>query len=224
MTNFKIYYRFGFILYKAIAKDNIKKTKGKLIYKRKLPKGNLGLNKNDIFKMIKDDISKLINERINCFHKNQIAFIFEENIRKVLQIEFNWSQSQIPRDFYYREIKVKNSPYSSIIWKNNHKKISNKNGTEFYITFNEDDKSCEIFLKNSDKPYYKIKNYSYELIQEIFGKNLVFYPTKRLEIDGLFEVSKFHFPYFHDNEAKLIYKNFDDKDIENFAYIIVEIK
>ena len=150
-----------------------------------------------------------------------IAIIF---VVKLLQIEFNWSQSQIPRDFFYREIKFKNSPYSSIVWKYNDVKLSTKNGLEFYITFNEIDKSCELIQKYSNKPYYTIKNYSDEFEKEIFGKNIVFFPSKRIEIDGLYEVRNFHFPYFNDNEASLIYKNFDDKDIENFCYVFIEIK
>ena len=134
MTNFKIYYRFEFLSYKEIANGNIKKMERKSIYQEKSITSNLTLiNKNDILNMIKDDISIMIDEKINNFHKNQVALTFEENIRKALQIELNWSQSQIPRDFFYREIKLRNSQKSSIIWKKNYEKISNKKGFDFYI-------------------------------------------------------------------------------------------
>ena len=81
-----------------------------------------------------------------------------------------------------------------------------------------------IFLQFSDIPYYRIENSSNEFEKEIFGKNIVFYPSKRIKMDGLFEVMNFRFPFFNDKEASVICKNFDDKDIENFEYIIVEIE
>lgn len=225
MTNFKIYYRFEFLSYKEIANGNIKKMERKSIYQKNSITRTLTLiNKNDILNMIKDDISIMIDEKINNFHKNQVALTFEENIRKALQIELNWSQSQIPRDFFYREIKLRNSQKSSIIWKNSYAKISNKNGYEFYIKFNESDKSCEVSLQYSGLPFYTINNYSNIFIKEICGQNLVVFPSKRIEMGGIFEVRNFHFPYFNENEASVIYQNFDDEDIEEFSYIIVEIK
>ena len=180
MTNFKIFYRFGIISYKTIANSN-KKMEGKPIYQRELLNSNLEImNKNDIFNMIKDDISIMIDERINKIQNSQDALTFEENIREVLQIEFNWCQSDISREFFYREIKLKNSTHISIIWKNNCGKLLIKNGFELYIRFNENDKSFGIFLQSSDIPYYKIKNSSNEFEKKIFGKNIVFFPSKRI--------------------------------------------
>ena len=53
------------------------------------------LNRNQGF-INKESISKLINERINNFYNNKIVFIFKENTRQMLQIEFDWKHSQIP--------------------------------------------------------------------------------------------------------------------------------
>ena len=225
MTNFKIYYSFEFISYKAIENINTKKMKRESTIPRGPFNINLPLiNKNGILNMIKDDLSIMIDERINNYHNNQDSITFGENITKALQMELNWSQSENPIDFYYREFKFKNAQNTQILWKYNYAKIS-INTFEFYIKFNENNKTFEIFLQFSDiLPYYRIENSSKEFEKEIFGKNIVFFPSKRMKINSLFEVSNFHFPCFKDDEASIIYKNFEEKDIENLAYIIMEIE
>ena len=174
--------------------------------------------------MNKNEISKMINEKINNFHHGQVALIFEENIRQFLQLELNWRQSQIPREFFYREIKLKGSPYSTLLTKNNSASFKTKNGLVFNITFNDNDNSCQIINDFTNRQFDKLKDAPVELEKDICGKTIVVFPSKRIEMDGLFEVENFSFPYFNDNETSIIYKNFDNKDVQKFVYIIEEIK
>ena len=197
--------------------NNAIKMRGKFMYKKKLVNYNSSLMK-------KNEISKLINEKINNFHHGKVALTFEENIRQLLQFEFNWRQSRIPRDFFYREIKLKGSQNSTLLMKNNSVSLKTKNGLVFNITFNDNDKSCQIINEYTNRQFDKLKDAPVELEKDICGKTLVAFPSKRIEVDGLFEVENFSFPYFNGNEASVIYKNFDNKDVQKFAYIIVEVK
>ena len=51
-----------------------------------------------------DKISDIVSEEIRKIKNGEISVRFEENIRKTLELEYNWQVADIPRHFYYRQI------------------------------------------------------------------------------------------------------------------------
>ena len=56
-------------------------------------------------------LSTLVSQEVKKILNNKIGTIFENNIRKALEIEYNWKISDIPRKFFYREIIFKGKTY-----------------------------------------------------------------------------------------------------------------
>ena len=61
-------------------------------------------------------LSTLVSQEVKKTVKRIIGPIFENNIIKTLEIEYNWKISDITRHFFYREIIFKTKSY--IIYQN----------------------------------------------------------------------------------------------------------
>ena len=51
-------------------------------------------------------LSTLVSQEVKKAINNKIGAIFENNIRKTLEIEYDWKISDIPRNFFYRGIII----------------------------------------------------------------------------------------------------------------------
>ena len=116
------------------------------------------LSEEEIIQFIKDLISKrtnlsssadnsslstLVSQEIKKTVNRIIGLIFENNIIKTLEIEYNWKISNIPRHFFYREIIFKRKSY--IIYQN-----QNVVGKNFIFKFDPETQNCLIVNKNDN--------------------------------------------------------------------------
>ena len=129
-----------------------------------------------------DRISALVIKEVEKEINDDIGLLFEENIRKTLEIEYDWKLSYIPRKFFYRDIKFKGksyllSPFSQIEAKS------------FCLYINQENNVCQFINKSNKQVKKEIGDN--ENVQNITFENRIFTigPPKEVEFDGLFQIS-----------------------------------
>ena len=161
-----------------------------------------------------DNISTIVTKEIKKTKNGDIGLLFEENIRKTLEIEYNWKNAFIPRHFFYREI----------IFKEKHYYLSPFRGIDakgFSIFMNPHNKDCQFINKSQKevdlfiKEKEKISNVTYQNKEFIIG------PPKEIEVDGIYENFNYNKLQFNDNEIEIL---FDNTHINKYNYAVVEIK
>ena len=88
-------------------------------------------------------LSTLVSQEVKKTVNNIIGGVFENNIRKTLEIDYDWKISDIPRNFCYRKIIFKGKTY--IIYKNQY--VVGKN---FILKFDPETQNCCIINKNDN--------------------------------------------------------------------------
>ena len=166
---------------------------------------------------ISDIVEKEISKKIN----GKIGILFEDNIRKSLEINLDWKEGKIKREFFYREISFKNQKKKYIICPNKNTYFITKK-REFIISFKEVDKSCEILNKNTGEIVKKIEEQNNVEDVKILNKILSIGIPKQLEIDGLYQVEQFKLSMFDEKEIEILYSNI--KENQDFSYVAIEIK
>jgi hypothetical protein len=135
-------------------------------------------------------ISDIIGKEISKKENDKIGILFEDNIRKSLEINLDWKEGKIKREFFYREISFKNQKKKYIICPNKNTYFITKK-REFIISFKEVDKSCEILNKNTGEIVKKIEEQNNVQDVKILNKILSIGIPKQLEINGLYQNQRF---------------------------------
>ena len=165
----------------------------------------------------------LLSQEIRKIINSEIGFIFEDNIKGILENEYNFKKSDIERNIIFREVKIGKNNDSIIIGKNKSKIIKLK-GKQFIIQLNND-YSISLIEKKTNKLIEKIEE-STKIVKKIVSKEkLIFYPHKEIEIDGIYNLKYFNKLMFNYEEVSIIYdnicKNYLDK---NYDMAVLEIK
>lgn len=159
-------------------------------------------------------ISSIVSQKVKRTVNAEIGPIFENNIRKTLEIEYNWKCSDIPRHFFYREILFKEKIY--IIYQN-----QNVAGKNFIFKFDPKTKNCLIINKYDNSIIDKITEKKESYYLTIDGKFFNISEPKEIEIDGIFQDSEFEPSSFCQDEIKILYNNVPSLE---YKYAIMEVK
>lgn len=165
-------------------------------------------------------ISSIVQKEITKKINSKTGKLFEDNIRKSLEINLNWEEGRIKRSFFYREISFRNKKKKYIISPNATKTLHTKEGS-FIFKFNKNDKSCEIFKKSNGKKLATIKDTNGINEIQISDKHLCIGAPVEFELDGLYKGNPLALSLLED-EIDVIYKNIPDK--KNIDYIAIEVK
>ena len=173
------------------------------------------LNEEEIIQFNKDLISKRINmsssadnsslstlvsQEVKKTVKRIIGPLFENNIIKTLEIEYNWKISDITRHFFYREVIFKRKSY--IIYQN-----QNVVGKNFIFKFDPETQNCLIVNKNDNTIIKEITEKEDCLNLMINKKIFNISQPKIIEIDALFKDSKFEISSFSLDEIEILFNN-----------------
>ena len=187
------------------------------------------LNEEEIIQFNKDLISKRINmsssadnsslstlvsQEVKKTVKRIIGPLFENNIIKTLEIEYNWKISDITRHFFYREVIFKRKSY--IIYQN-----QNVVGKNFIFKFDPETQNCLIVNKNDNTIIKEITEKEDCLNLMINKKIFNISQPKIIEIDALFKDSKFEISSFSLDEIEILFNNVLSLE---YKYAIIEIK
>ena len=185
------------------------------------------LNPKEINKLRQDlmtdnnDLETRISTEVNDIINDERGNNLEENIRKTLEHELGWKTSNIPRDFYYRQVTINDKNY--IISK--YKYISfTANEQIFFIKFNDNNCSSEIYKNDLKRVNQKIKDNPNAKYIQIGHCKLIFWPKNKIEIDGIYKINGFDFSLFPNDEFNIIYRNINDNEKEAFKYAAIEVK
>lgn len=163
------------------------------------------------------EISQLCKEEIRKEKNKELGTIFEENIRNTCEVEYGWQSSDIPRNFFYREITYNEKIYFIT-------KFANVKAKNFIIELNPEDNNC--FFTNNDGSIELIisENVKHSFIT-FRKKEFVVGPPRQLECDGVFENVNLEDLNFDPNEVKLLYNNTSSSlEQKNYDYAFIEIK
>jgi len=182
-------------------------------------------NHNDILKLKKElmsqnstnskssGLSSKVYKFINKEHGNN----FEVNVKNILEMKYQWKETNINRKFLYTEINIDDD--NIILTDLEEKKIKiNNQEIEFYIN-KEKDLIIKTGKKKKKKIIMKNNTQNNDNIIDLFGKNIKFNKVRDAEIDGIYENFNFEFNL---NEVKIIYNNINEE--ENFKISVLEIK
>ena len=160
------------------------------------------------------NLSTLVSQEIKKTVNREIESIFKNNIRKTLEIEYNWKFSDIPRHFAYREIIFKGKTY--IIYQNQN--VVRKN---IICKFEPETQNCLIINKNENTIIKEITEKE-KCLNLMINKNLFnISQPKEIEIGGIFEDSKFEISSFSLDEVEILFNNFHSLE---YKYAIIEVK
>lgn len=165
-------------------------------------------------------ISSIVQKELTKKINSKAGKLFEENIRKSLEINLKWEEGKIKRSFFYREISFQNKKKIYIICPNVTKTLPTQEG-KFIFKFNKDNKSCEIFKKNNGQKVTTIEEQNDVKEIQLNDKNLCVGAPQEFEIDGLYKGNLFDLSLM-ENEIDIIYKNIKNENA--FDYIAIEIK
>ena len=123
-------------------------------------------------------ISKIVSKEIKKIKNSEIGVRFEENIRKTLELEYNWKVADTPRHFYHRQIIYKGksyyiSPFLKI------------NAVTFIIKMNKENYSCQFVPKERDEIVLEITQNENVIQKKHDGKSFIIYSPKEFEIEEI---------------------------------------
>lgn len=181
-------------------------------------------SKKKINKLKRDLMSKNNNSLLSSSYKRlkniDIGKIFEKNILEVLKSEYGWKIPNIQKYFFYREIRHDGIKEFIILDKSRRLTIRNQT---FLFTFSKDDNlsiidqnlnlKINIPIKKNEHIEFPIKN-----------ERIHISPQKEEEIDGIFQNKRIDFSLFNKDGIITILNNVEIEKIDDFKYIIIEIK
>ena len=165
----------------------------------------------------KNEISNICKEEIRKEKNIELGFIFEENIRNACEVEYGMHSSDIPRNFFYREITYNEKIYFIT-------KFANIKAKGFIIELNPEDNNC--YFTNSDGSVeVKISENVKHSFVTFRKKEFTVGPPRQLECDGVFENVSLENLNFDSNEVKLLFNNTSSAlEQKNYDYVFIEIK
>ena len=181
-------------------------------------------SKKKINKLKRDLIKSSTSIKSNsAFYKRfknaDIRKIFETNIRQALIVKYNWKIKKIERQFFYRELFHDKTLDYIIVNKSQKIKIRN----EIFI-FKLLKDQLIISKDNNTELKMDIPIKEREIMEfPIINERIKISAQKEIEFDGIFKNKNIDFSKFSE-EVEIIYSNLEDKNINDFNYIITEIK
>ena len=103
------------------------------------------------------EIAQLVDQKVKNTINSILGKIFENNVRKTMEVEYEWEKSNFPRHFFYREVLYNGctfflTPFSYL----------QKNGIS--IQMNPDNKNCYFKNERYNKIIKEIKEKKYDVI------------------------------------------------------------
>ena len=181
-------------------------------------------SKKKINKLKRDLIKSSTSIKSNsAFYKRfknaDIRKIFETNIRQALIVKYNWKIKKIERQFFYRELFHDKTLDYIIVNKSQKIKIRN----EIFI-FKLLKDQLIISKDNNTELKMDIPIKEREIMEfPIINERIKISAQKEIEFDRIFKNKNIDFSKFSE-EVEIIYSNLEDKNINDFNYIITEIK
>ena len=161
-----------------------------------------------------DKISKIITKEIKKIKNGETGLLFEDNIRKTLEIEYNWKNASIPRHFFYRIIIINGKSYYL-------SPFEYLDTNKFTINMELENNACLFIDKSKKNNIIKIENDEIISTAKFHNQNFLVYPPKEIEMDGLYENFDFNELPFDQNEVAIL---FDNTTEYKYKYAVVEIK
>ena len=151
--------------------------------------------------------------------------LFEENIRRALEYNFEFKRVEHSPTFFTKKIKYDKNKEDIEILQNDNTTVT-INDKKYTILFNEDfnfsvkNESNEIIGTIESKDSNKEQNL------ELKGENttIIVHPYREIEIDGFFRVNIFSVNQFNDGEVSIVYSNIKKEEEKHFKYAIIEAK
>ena len=162
---------------------------------------------------------KSISSFYKRFNNADFGKIFETNIRQALIVKYGWKIKKIERQFFYRELFHDKTLDYIIVNKSQKIKIRN----EIFI-FKLLKDQLIISKDNNTELKMDIPIKEREIMEfPIINERIKISAQKEIEFDGIFKNKNIDFSKFSE-EVEIIYSNLEDKNINDFNYIITEIK
>ena len=162
---------------------------------------------------------KSISSFYKRFKNADIGKIFETNIRQALIVKYGWKIKKIERQFFYRELFHDKTLDYIIVNKSQKIKIRN----EIFI-FKLLKDQLIISKDNNTELKMDIPIKEREIMEfPIINERIKISAQKEIEFDGIFKNKNIDFSKFSE-EVEIIYSNLEDKNINDYNYIITEIK
>lgn len=160
---------------------------------------------------------------IKITENDKIGKLFEENIRKTIEIELGWKISNIPRFFFFRKLQDINS--TNILFSDSVINYSLKGKKVLTFKFNSDTKACEV-KNHKTKEKKKFNQNKDNIIFTEFNLTFIISPVDRIEVDGIYDVNNFLLPKFDPHEVSIIYNNINDEFFRDnkLITVILEVK
>ena len=163
-----------------------------------------------------ESIAKIVSREVKKVRNGEIGIIFEENIRKTLEVEYGWQISNIPRHFFYRNISSDDETCSLA-------PFEYLNFKDFSISLEWQTNDCIIQYerKNKNKKIVKVNETNSVSNININNTNFAIGPPQEVELGGVFQEIDFDELPFDKNEVVILFNNTPKK---KYDCAIVEIK
>ena len=161
-----------------------------------------------------DKISDIVAKEIKKIKNGETGLVFEENIRKTLEYEYNWKTASIPRHFFYRVVIFKGKSYYLSSFR-----IIKAN--KFTINMDPETNACLFIDKLNEKNTLEIGENETISPANFHNNNFLIGPPKEMEMDGLYENFDFNELPFDENEVEIL---FDNSPLFKYKYAVIEVK
>ena len=195
------------------------------------------LTKNKIsnIKILKKNLMQLDGFSVNTTNSEALSLreaineknvkLFEENIRRALEYNFDFKRVEHSPTFFTKSIKYNKNKEDIEILQNDTTTVT-FNNKKYTILFNKDfnfsvkNESNEIIGTIESKDSNKEQNL------ELRGENttIIVHPYRGIEIDGFFRLNIFSVNQFNDGEVSIVYSNIKKEEEKHFKYAIIEAK
>ncbi len=163
--------------------------------------------------------TKIISETVHQATNEKVGKIFENNLIELLKSELKWTIGEIPRSFFYRELLVGTKIEIVSSFKNKIIKFGDID-YEFQIL---EDESIKIQDVNENEREITIpKDESKTVTHSITKKKIIISVSKKIEMDGSFNISNFSLNLFNNNEIMVHYNGISN--FSSYNYAITEAK
>lgn len=198
-----------------LSKSDINKLRAELMGKRKR---NNKVKRNDksYSSNSKHSVSN-ISSQYFLLRNDEIGQDFEENIRNILIMDYNWKERNIKRKFKFREIHYRLKKLFIITGQ---KKSVFINHRIILFQFN-DDGSIDITNKCRT---ITIRDQEEKSVVLIKVGVITLKKVQEVEIDGMFHIENFSSSTFDTEEIIILYRNIDDKKMKLFNQAVLEMK
>ena len=163
--------------------------------------------------------TKIISETVHQEINEKDGKIFKNNLIELLQSQLKWTIGEIPRTFFYRELLFGSKIEIVSSFKN---KIIKFGDIDYQLQI-LDDESIKIQDVNENEREIAIpKDESKTVTHSITKMKIIISVSKKIEMDGSFNISNFRLNSFNRDEIMVHYNGISD--FSSYNYAIIEAK